>query len=299
LTKGRRSCRRLGFTTAHVTVMPSWLRAATWPCPDRSRSGMCGGYHVADSRAAGLWGHIAAHAAAQNRSVSATDICAVAVSSARLSGAWVVASRGSGPDFVMGVAGPVSEQLAELQLTLGEGPCHDVLASAAPVLAGHLGDEEFSRRWPAFTPAALQLGVRAVFALPLMVGAIRCGLLGLYRDSPGPLPDRQFGDLLIVADTATMMLLSGADADSADGDGTASEDRAALDGQAQDLALHRTEIDQATGMLTVQLGVPAAEAFDRLRAYAYSQDRRLADVAGDIVARRLRLHRDPGEERGR
>jgi len=65
-----------------------------------------------------------------------------------------------------------------------------------------------------------------------------------------------------------------------------------LDGQARDLAVHRAEIDQATGMLTVQLDVSAAEAFARLRAYAYSQDRRLADVAGDIVARRLRLPRD-------
>jgi AmiR/NasT family two-component response regulator len=51
-------------------------------------------------------------------------------------------------------------------------------------------------------------------------------------------------------------------------------------------------------MLTVQLGVPAGEAFARLRAYAYSQDRRLADVAGDIVARRLRLHRDQGQNGG-
>jgi AmiR/NasT family two-component response regulator len=64
------------------------------------------------------------------------------------------------------------------------------------------------------------------------------------------------------------------------------------------LALHRAEVDQATGMLTVQLGVPAGEAFARLRAYAYSQDRRLADVAGDIVARRLRLRRDPGHDGG-
>jgi AmiR/NasT family two-component response regulator len=48
-------------------------------------------------------------------------------------------------------------------------------------------------------------------------------------------------------------------------------------------------------MLTVQLGVSAAEAFARLRAYAYAQDRRLAEVAGDIVARRLRLSPDlPG-----
>jgi hypothetical protein len=131
-----------------------------------------------------------------------------------------------------------------------------------------------------------------VFAFPLTVGAIRAGVLGLYRSSPGPLPDRQLGDLLILADAATVMLL-----DSANGNGK-QEDGAGLDGQAPELALHRAEIDQATGMLTVQLGVPAGEAFARLRAYAYSQDRRLADVAGDIVARRLRLHRDPGQDGG-
>jgi hypothetical protein len=51
-------------------------------------------------------------------------------------------------------------------------------------------------------------------------------------------------------------------------------------------------------MLTVQLGVSPGEAFARLWAYAYSQDRRLAEVAGDIVARRLRLHPDPGPESG-
>jgi ANTAR domain-containing protein len=108
----------------------------------------------------------------------------------------------------------------------------------------------------------------------------------------GPLPGRPLGDLLILADAATVMLL-----DSADGNGK-QEDGAGLDGQAPELALHRAEIDQATGMLTVQLGVPAGEAFARLRAYAYSQDRRLADVAGDIVARRLRLPRDPGQDGG-
>jgi hypothetical protein len=114
----------------------------------------------------------------------------------------------------------------------------------------------------------------------------------VYRGSPGPLPDRQLGDLLILADAATMMLLGSANGDHQDGDG------AGLDGQAPDLAVHRAEIDQATGMLTVQLDVPVAEAFSRLRAYAYSQDRRLAEVAGDIVARRLRLHRDQGQDGG-
>jgi len=238
-----------------------------------------------------VWAQVAAHAAAQGRRVSVADVCAVAVSSAQLGGAWVVAARGGGPDFVMCVTDLVGEQLAEVQLTLGEGPCHDVLASAGPVLAGDLSEAESARRWPGFAPAAARLGAGAVFAFPLIVGAIRAGVLGLYRGSPGPLSGRQFGDVLILADAATVMLLDGAHG----GDG---EDGIAVDGQAGDLALHRAEIDQATGMLTVQLDVPAAEAFARLRAYAYAQDRRLADVAGDIVARRLRLHRDQGQDGG-
>jgi ANTAR domain len=237
--------------------------------------------------------------AAHSRSVSVADVCAVAVSSARLGGAWLVAARGGDPDFVMCVTDPVSEQLAEVQLTMGEGPCHDVLSLHVPVLAADLGDAESGRRWPAFTPAACQLGAGAVFAFPLTVGVIRAGVLGLYRGWPGPLLGGQFGDLLILADAATVLLLGGTPGATEDGDGAIKDgDGAGLDGQAPDLALHRAEIDQATGMLTEQLGVQAAAAFARLRAYAFSQDRRLADVAGDIVGRRLRLHRDRGQDGG-
>jgi ANTAR domain-containing protein len=181
-------------------------------------------------------------------------------------------------------------------LMLGEGPCHDVLASAAPVLAADLGDQESDRRWPGFAAPAVQLGAGAVFAFPLSVGAIRAGVMGLYRDLPGPLPGERFGDALILADAATMLLLDGLQGD---GDGAAAASGQAVDGQARDLAVHRAEIDQATGMLTIQLGVGVAEAFARLRAYAYTSDRRLADVASDIVARRLRLHDDPGRDGGR
>jgi hypothetical protein len=247
---------------------------------------------MSDARTEVVWGQVAAHAAAHGRPVSVADVCAVAAGSAQLSGAWLVAARDGGPDFLMCVTGLAAEELAELQLTLGEGPCRDVLASAAPVLAADLGDEEFSRRWPAFTPAARRLGAGAVFVFPLIVGAIRAGVMGLYRSAAGPLPDGKLGDLLILADAATVMLLGSAEGYTENGDG------AALHGQAPDLALHRAEIDQATGMLTVQLGVSAAAAFARLRAYAYSQDRRLADVAGDIVARRLRLPRDPVQDGG-
>jgi hypothetical protein len=244
------------------------------------------------SRSEVMWGQVAAHAAAHGARVSVADVCAVAVGSAQLTGAWVAAARNGEPDFAMYVTDPAGEELTELQLTLGEGPCHDVLASAAPVLAADLGDTESSRRWPAFTQEAREHGAGAVFAFPLIVGAIRAGVMGLYRRSAGPLGDSQLGDLLILADIATLLLLDSLGdrgPAAADGDG----DGSWLDGQAPDLALHRAEIDQATGMLTGQLGVPIADAFVRLRAYAYCEGRRLADVAGDIVARRLRLHPDP------
>jgi ANTAR domain len=253
---------------------------------------------MADSRPAVLWGLIAAHAAAAGRRVTVADVCAVAVSSAQVSGGWVAAASGRGPDFVMCVTDPVSEQLAELQLMLGQGPSHDVLATAAPVLAADLGDEESSRRWPAFTPGARQLGAAAGYVFPLVIGAIRAGVMGLYRSSPGPLSGPQLGDCLVLADTATMLLLD----DLEDGAGPAAdadEHGAWPAGQPPGLAAHRAEIDQATGMLTVQLGVSVTQAFARLRAYAYTHDRRLADVAADIVARRLRLRPDATQDGGR
>jgi hypothetical protein len=246
------------------------------------------------SRSEVVWGHLAAHAATRGARVGVADVCAVAAGSAQLSGAWVAAARNGEPDFAIYVTDLVCEQLMELQLTLGEGPCHEVLASAAPVLAADLDDAEAGRRWPAFTPEAREHGAGAVFAFPLIVGAIRAGVMGLYRRSAGPLRDGQLGDLLILADVATLLLLDSL----GDGGPAAGGDGAGLDGQSPDLALHRAEIDQATGMLTVQLGVPVREAFARLRAYAYSEDRRLADVASDIVARRLRLDPDPVPDGG-
>jgi AmiR/NasT family two-component response regulator len=55
------------------------------------------------------------------------------------------------------------------------------------------------------------------------------------------------------------------------------------------LALHRTEVHQATGILTVQLGIPLGPALALLRAYSYSHNRSLLSVARDIIAHRIRL----------
>ncbi|MFF1674722.1 ANTAR domain-containing protein [Streptomyces sp. NPDC058256] len=86
-------------------------------------------------------------------------------------------------------------------------------------------------------------------------------------------------DALAFADLATLVLL----------DSRIDETGGPRGGGREDPGAYRAEIDQATGMLTVQLGVGIEEAFVRLRAHAYAHERRLADVAADLVARRLRF----------
>ena len=159
---------------------------------------------VTSDRAALIWGLVAGQAARRQGRASAADVCAAAVEALPVSGAWVLAQAAAAAGHLMGVTDAVSEQLAELQLTLGEGPCLDVMASGSPVLVSGLDDGDAVRRWPGFTPQACQAGAAAIFALPLRIGAIRAGALGLYRDKPGPLAGLQFGDALIVADAALL-----------------------------------------------------------------------------------------------
>jgi len=240
------------------------------------------------SRSARIWSLVAVQAASRGAAVSAADVCAASLATVAVSGAGLTAATRAGSGHVMCATDEVSEQIAELELTLGEGPGPDAAAAGGPVLSSDLGADDAAARWPGFAPAARQAGVAAVFAFPLQIGAIRVGVLEMYRRQPGPLSADQLGDALVFADTAAVLLLE-------------SKDRAAAGpwpqagpgGQPQFLALHRAEIDQATGMLTEQLEVGIEEAFVRLRAYAYAHERRLTEVARDIVARRLRLPVDP------
>lgn len=239
------------------------------------------------SRVALVWKLVSAEAASRRGRTSVADVCAAATTSVDVSGAWVTAGDGINPGQAMCATDLVSESLAEVQITLGEGPCHDAAVSGAPVLAASLADG-CGDQWAVFAEAAARAGAAAVFAFPLRIGAIRVGVLGFYRDKDGPLDTLQLGNALILADIATMLLL---DAEARQPDDPLFGAPPAS--QSAGLAAHHAEIAQATGMLTEQLGVGIAEAFARLRAYAYAQDRRLSDIAHDIVIRRLRLEPDP------
>jgi hypothetical protein len=217
--------------------------------------------------------------------VSVAHVCAAAVAGIGVDGAGVTVMTSPTVRDTVHATDRVAGELEEWQLTYGQGPCLDAFTGGGPVLVADLHSAESAARWPVFTPAALDSGAHAVFALPLQVGAIRVGVLDLYRTTPGRLSPHELADALAFADTAGMLLL-----DTAAG---AQPDTADLAWQRDDPTAHQAQVHQATGMILAQLGISATAAFARLRAYAYAHDRRLGDVARDIVERRLRLSPDP------
>jgi hypothetical protein len=206
-------------------------------------------------------------------------LCRQCMSMLPVTGVGLALMTAQGPSgVVVAATDGAARSLEDLQFALGEGPCVEASRSGRPVLQPELF-EAAANRWPAFAAAAQTAGVRAIFAFPLRVGAIRIGVLDLYRDTPGHLSEAQLAEALAFADVATLLLLHLQDSSLGD------QVHPALNGPLDSLA----RVHQATGMISVQLGVSLAEALLRLRAHAYAQDRPVADVATDVVSRRVRF----------
>lgn len=188
-----------------------------------------------------------------------------------ISGIGVVVVSAVNVSGLVSAAGRLSERVEELQLTTGEGPGTDAYQTGQPVLVADLSAAESQGRWPGFATAAVDLGVQAMFAFPLQLGAIRVGTLDLHRVITGPLSEEELPIALVCAEAATMLLLGAA----------------AMPGDT--LLSHRAVIHQATGMVMVQLESNIEEAFVRLRAHAYASGQPLGELAQDVVDRRMRF----------
>jgi hypothetical protein len=200
-------------------------------------------------------------------------LCCAATQALSASGAGVSVFAEGGVGGVMVASDPVTERIEELQFLLGEGPCLDALGTRLPVLVGDL-DGDATTRWPIYSTAVQDDGVRAVFAFPLLVGTAQLGVLDVFRTWPGELTADELAQALTFAEVAVTCLLSGQNAASRTESGSLDE---AVAG--------RAELFQAQGMVMVQLGVTLVEALARMRAHAFAQDRSLIEVARDVVKR--------------
>jgi hypothetical protein len=195
-----------------------------------------------------------------------------------VTGAGIMLMSGDVPRGSLSATDEVSQLIEDLQYTLGEGPCVDAYEQDRVVMEPDLADP-LTRRWFAFTPPVLKAGARALFGFPVRIGTVRLGALNLYRDRPGPLSDEQHSAALALASIVARWVLeaeAGAPPD-------------AVPSELETSADFHFVVHNAAGMISVQLEISVTDALIRLRAYAFSQDRPLTNVAQDIVDRKLRL----------
>jgi hypothetical protein len=205
-------------------------------------------------------------------------LCQVCAEVTSMSGAGIMLMFEDAPQGTVCTTNEVSSQLEQLQYSLGEGPCVDAYREDRPVMEPDLANPE-TKRWLAFTEAAVKIGAEAVFGFPLPVGAVRLGALNLYRDRPGALDDEQYANALAAAAIVAQAVLV-LQAKAPDG---------MLAQELERSSDFQYVAHQAAGMVAVQLGVGVTEAMIRLRAYAFGSERLLSDVAGDVVDRILRF----------
>lgn len=208
-------------------------------------------------------------------------LCRSVVDELPAAGAGVSIIDGTGFTGVVAASDQVTKSLEDLQFTLGEGPCLDAYASGSPVLQPDL-EPSAATRWPAYSSAVHAHGVRAVFAVPLQIGAARLGVLDFYRRVPGQLSTPALKLAQAYADVAVDILV----------DGQAHAGAGRADRGLETAVHYRDIVYQAQGMTMIALDVTLAEALVRLRAHAYAMGRPIAEVAADVVATRLHLPQD-------
>ena len=224
---------------------------------------------------------------------AANELCLASVGLFGVDGAAVSMVLDGTSRGTFGSSSETSRRLDEYQFTFGEGPCLDAVAARVPVMVSDL-DSPHGRRWPAFTGAALEDGIRGVFAMPIMLTSVCVGALDLFREAPGPLEKDQLAGAVMAAQLASLTLLDLIAGDTSgdpwhmDPDGPLS----AEDAWGRLADMDRIDVYQATGMLISQLDVGPAEALVRLRAHAIATNQTASQVALAILERRLVLDRD-------
>jgi transcriptional regulator with GAF, ATPase, and Fis domain len=163
-------------------------------------------------------------------------------------------------------------RLLELyELQNNEGPCLDCYRTGGPVAREDL--PAMHAAWPAFTPQLQQLGFRSAQALPMRLRSETIGALNLFRTEPGRLSEADLGIGQAMADVATVGLLQE----------RAIAARELVATQLQAALTSRVVLEQAKGMLAQGAGLTMDQAFQLMRGYARSNNRRLSEVAARII----------------
>ena len=165
----------------------------------------------------------------------------------------------------------VATTLDETQYEQGYGPCLDAILAGEPML---VRDARVEARWPKFTPVAVEQGVLSSLSMPIPVLESVAASVNVYAreaDALGDADRAALEDLIAHAAAAIANIHLYA------------ASRTLVE-QMQAAALSRAVIDQARGILMQMHRCSAEEAFDILRRTSQHSNRKIRDIAQEIVA---------------
>jgi GAF domain-containing protein len=173
---------------------------------------------------------------------------------------------------VMASSSEAMRVLELFELQSQEGPCLDCYREGQPVVNQDLATVD--GRWPRFRAEAVQAGFKSVHALPMRLRGQVIGALNLFHIESGAMRATDIEAAQALADVATITILA---------------HRAALESQVLNEQLthalnSRVLIEQAKGMVAERLTLDMEGAFKALRNHARNHNRKLIDVAQDVIA---------------
>jgi GAF domain-containing protein len=163
----------------------------------------------------------------------------------------------------------VALELDQVQYALDDGPC---LAALRHQGCEHV-ETDRDQRWPKFSSVAAEHGIREVLSTPLIDREAVKGALNLYsRSGFAPLATKTaglFADQLGVAAANAALYV----------------ENSLLATQLKQAMEFRSVIEQAKGILMAQQRCGPIEAFDVLVRASQNQNRKLREIAAEIVER--------------
>lgn len=178
--------------------------------------------------------------------------------------------RADGQTYTVATNGQLASQLDEVQYERLQGPCLQTLNTGQIISIADLATDE---RWRSYRSVALGYGVRSSLSLPMRVEGHMRGALNLYAMMPEAfgLAERAAGELFATQAAAAITVVS------------RQAHHLQLSEQLRQALSSRSVIDQAMGIVMEQQHIPASRAFDVLRQASQHQNRKLREVAVDIV----------------
>jgi transcriptional regulator with GAF, ATPase, and Fis domain len=168
-------------------------------------------------------------------------------------------------------SGPVARRMNEVHDASGGGPCLEAIRTSHRV---DVPDTSTESRWDAYGSLAMATGIQSVVSLPISVDGLCLGALNLFASSARAFDEADVARAQVFTAQASLSLTLL----------LAQARRIAHDVPLREaLATTATHLGQALGIVMHAQKIGSHEALEFLRQASRSNNRKLSDVAAEII----------------